>query len=37
MTDPSFIFDERDRLDAELEQREPPPPCGNCQQPPSIA
>ena len=24
MTDPSFIYDERDRRDEELEQREPP-------------
>jgi len=24
MTDPSFIYDERDRMDEELEQREPP-------------
>jgi len=24
MTDPSFVYDERDRMDEELEQREPP-------------
>ena len=24
MTDPSFVYDERDRRDEELEQREPP-------------
>ena len=24
MTDPSFVYDERDRIDAELDEREPP-------------